>query len=149
MKKIAAVLLLIGLAISGKSSFAEQSSQEINKEVVTQFYQKAINEKDFSAAEIYMGPWYIQHNPLAKDGIEGFKQYIDYLKQTYPQSHSDIKRIMAEGDYVILHVHSIKEPGTKGQAVVDIFRLENNKIVEHWDVIQAIPEGSANSNGMF
>lgn len=96
-----------------------------------------------------MGPWYIQHNPLANDGIDGFKQYLDYLKSTYPQSHSEIKRVMAEGDYVILHVHSIKEPGTRGQAIVDIFRLENNKIVEHWDVIQNIPDQAANSNGMF
>ncbi|MGQ3888822.1 nuclear transport factor 2 family protein [Legionella sp. CNM-1927-20] len=149
MKKVAAIFLLIVFAIHAKANFAGLSPQEINKEVVTQFYQKALNEKDFPAAEVYMGPWYIQHNPLAKDGIEGFKQYIDYLKQTYPQSHSEIKRILAEGDYVILHVHSIKEPGTKGQAIVDIFRLENNKIVEHWDVIQTIPEESANSNGMF
>ncbi|MDX1838387.1 polyketide cyclase [Legionella taurinensis] len=142
--------ITLALCLAASSlAFAAKNEQEMNKDVVTRFYQKAINDKDFAAAETYMGPWYIQHNPLAKDGIEGFKQYVDYLKSTYPESHSEIKRVLAEGDYVILHVHSIKEPGTRGQAIIDIFRLENNKIVEHWDVVQNIPENAANSNGMF
>lgn len=122
---------------------------EKNKEVVKIFYQKALNEKDFSAAQPYLGDWYIQHNPLAKDGAEGFRDFLEYLKTTYPQSHSEIKQVFAEGDYVILHVHSVKEPGTRGAAIIDIFRLENSRIVEHWDVIQPIPEQSANGNGMF
>jgi predicted SnoaL-like aldol condensation-catalyzing enzyme len=149
MKKIALSVLTYGLLTCGNICFAGDTNQDINKKVVTQFYQTAINDKNFSAAEQYLGAWYIQHNPRASDGIDGFKQFIEYLKNTYPQSHSEIKRVMAEGDYVILHVHSIKEPGTLGQAIIDIFRLENNKIVEHWDVIQDIPKESANSNGMF
>ncbi|MDP1602139.1 MAG: ester cyclase [Legionella sp.] len=149
MKKLLLSVIVCGLCLFNSLSFASESSVELNKEVVTQFYQKAINDKNFEAAHEYLGPWYIQHNPLAKDGIDGFKLFIDYLKSTYPQSHSEIKRVMADGDYVILHVHSTKIPGTPGQAIVDIFRLENNKIVEHWDVIQTIPAESANDNGMF
>jgi predicted SnoaL-like aldol condensation-catalyzing enzyme len=149
MKKILLSLLAYGFMISTTVCFAAGSEQEINKQVVTEFYQAAINDKNFATAEIYLGSWYIQHNPGAQDGIEGFKQFIEYLKNTYPQSHSEIKRIMAENDYVILHVHSIKVPGTRGQAIIDIFRLERNKIVEHWDVIQDIPDNPANSNGMF
>lgn len=149
MKKMVITLLTYVLVSSANVGFAAESEQEINKKVVTQFYQNALNDKNFTAAEPYLGPWYIQHNPLAQDGIDGFKQFIEYLKSTYPQSHSEIKRIIAEGDYVILHVHSIKEPGTRGQAIIDIFRLEHNKIVEHWDVIQEIPAESANNNGMF
>ena len=60
-----------------------------------------------------------------------------------------LKRIFADGDYVIVHVHAVREPGTRGNAIIDIFRLEDGKVVEHWDVIQPIPEKSANDNGMF
>ncbi|MCW8398601.1 ester cyclase [Legionella sp. PATHC038] len=148
MKKILLSLITGGLLIHSISGVAG-SLQETNKHIVSQFYQKALNEKDFDAAQNYLGAWYIQHNPMAQDGIEGLKNYINYLKNTYPQSHSEIKRILADGDYVIVHVHSVLEPGTKGRAIMDIFRLENNKIYEHWDVIQSIPAESANSNGMF
>ena len=74
---------------------------------------------------------------------------VTFLKEKFPNSRSEIKRAWAEGDYVILHVHSVREPGQRGRAIVDIFRLENGKIVEHWDVIQDVPEKSANDNTMF
>ncbi|MBN9228480.1 MULTISPECIES: ester cyclase [Legionella] len=148
MKKILMSLITGSLLIHSIAAVAG-AIQEANKQIVTQFYQKALNEKDFDAAQNYLGAWYIQHNPLAQDGIDGLKNYINYLKKTYPQSHSEIKRILADGDYVIVHVHSVLEPGTQGRAIVDIFRLENNKIYEHWDVIQPIPAEAANSNGMF
>ena len=122
---------------------------EANKKNVVAFYEKAINEKDFDAASKYLGSRYIQHNPTAPDGAEGLKGFIGFLKSKFPGSRSEIKRVFAEGDYVILHVHAVREPGTRGRAIVDIFRLENGKIVEHWDVAQDVPEKPANSNGMF
>ena len=88
-------------------------------------------------------------NPGAPDGIEGFKAFIAMRKEKTPNAKSEIKRAFAEGDYVILHVHSVRAPDERGVAIVDIFRLENGKIVEHWDVVQSIPEKTANSNGMF
>ena len=96
-----------------------------------------------------MGPRYTQHNPNAADGPEGFKRFIEFLREKFPNAHSEIKKVFADGDYVILHVHAGREPGTRGNAIVDIFKLENGKIVEHWDVIQPIPEQAANNNGMF
>lgn len=146
MKKIIGILTVYSVMFT--AAFAG-AIQEKNKQIVTAFYQKAVNEKNFNAAKEYLGPWYIQHNPTVKDGVEGFKQFIDYLKVTFPELHGDIKRVIADDDKVILHVHSIAEPGTRGRAIIDIFRLENGKIVEHWDVIQAIPAESANGNGMF
>lgn len=122
---------------------------ETNNKIVIDFYDKALNQKDFKAAAKYFGPHYIQHNPSAPDGIEGLKGLVTFLKEKFPNSRSEIKRAWAEGDYVILHVHSVREPGQRGRAIVDIFRLENGKIVEHWDVIQDIPEKAANNNGMF
>ncbi len=149
MKKYLLPLITVSLIGTYCTSFASSAQEEANKQLVTQFYQKAINERDFPAAESYLGPWYTQHNPLAQDGVEGFRAYIDYMKTAYPQSHSEIKRVVAEGDLVILHVHSVLEPGSSGSAVIDMFRVENNKIVEHWDVIQDIPAQSENGNGMF
>ncbi len=122
---------------------------ETNKKNVVAFYEQAINKKDFEAASKYLGSRYIQHNPVAPDGPEGLKGFIGFLKSKFPDSKSEIKRVFAEGDYVILHVHAVREPGTRGRAIVDIFRLENGRIVEHWDVAQDVPEKAANSNGMF
>ena len=120
-----------------------------NKKNVVEFYEKAINQKDFDAASKHLGSRYIQHNPVAADGPEGLKAFIGFLRDKFPNSKSEIKRVFAEGDYVILHVHAVREPGTRGRAIVDIFRLENGKIVEHWDVAQDIPEKMPHNNGMF
>jgi predicted SnoaL-like aldol condensation-catalyzing enzyme len=113
------------------------------------FYEKGLNQKDFEAASKYFGSRYTQHNPRAADGPEGFRAFLQFLREKFPQSRSEIKRVFADGDYVILHVHAVREPGTRGVAIVDIFKLENGKIVEHWDVVQEIPEQAANPNGMF
>ena len=122
---------------------------ERNKRFVAEFYDIIINQKDYEKAKAYMGPNYRQHNPLVKDNPEGLHEFIDFLRTNAPQAHSEIIRCFAEGDYVILHVHSIRQPGTRGRAIIEIFRLENGLIDEHWDVIQEIPADSANPNGMF
>jgi predicted SnoaL-like aldol condensation-catalyzing enzyme len=122
---------------------------EANKKIVVDFYEKGLNQKDYDAAAKYFGPRYVQHNPGAANGPEGFKRLVDLLKEKFPNSHSEIKRVIAEGDLVVLHVHSKRDPADRGRAIVDIFKVENGKIVEHWDVIQDIPEKSANDNTMF
>ncbi|MGE5172316.1 MAG: nuclear transport factor 2 family protein [Betaproteobacteria bacterium] len=144
------ILLAAGMAVlSGPAFGSEGKRQEENKRVVLAFYEKGINQKDFGAASPYLGPRYIQHNQRAADGVEGFRAFIKFLREQYPASRSEIKRVFADGDYVILHVHAVRVPGTRGLAVVDIFRLENGKIVEHWDVHEEILEKAANENGMF
>ena len=125
------------------------SSLEANKKAVQEFYDFVINKKDFESARKYMGDRYKQHNPLVADRPEGLKEFIEFLKKNFPDARSEIKRVFADGDYVILHVHSIRPPNMRGRAIVEIFRLENGTIDEHWDVIQEIPEESANPNGMF
>lgn len=150
MKKIISIFTAFALVLVMQVSHAYSDPQlEINKQHVIEFYDKAINQKDFEAASKYLGSRYTQHNPTAADGPEGLKAFIQFLRDTYPNAHSEIKRVFAEGDYVILHVHSIREPGTRGRAIFDLFKLENGKIVEHWDTVQDIPEKSANPNGMF
>jgi predicted SnoaL-like aldol condensation-catalyzing enzyme len=137
---------LIGLTLMSPAFAADT---EANKKAMLEFYEAGLNKKDFDAASKYFGPKYIQHNPGAPDGIEGFKSFLGFLRDKFPNSHSEIKKAFADGDYVILHVHAVREPGTRGRAIVDIFRLENGKIVEHWDVAQDIPETMPHSNGMF
>jgi predicted SnoaL-like aldol condensation-catalyzing enzyme len=122
---------------------------ETNKKNAQEFYDFLINKKDFDSARKYMGNRYKQHNPLVADGPEGLKTFCEFLKTNFPKAHSEIKRVFADGDYVILHVHSTRIPGTRGRAIIEIFRLEGGKIDEHWDTIQEIPETSANPNGMF
>ena len=141
-----ALILLTG-GCAGNPPASDRLEQ--NKRTVLDFYDKGLNQKDFEAASRHFGDRYVQHNPNAADGPAGFKGFVQFLKDKFPQSRSEVKRSFAEGDYVIVHVHAVREPGTRGSAIVDIFRLENGKIVEHWDVVQPIPEKSANSNGMF
>jgi len=98
-----------------------------------------------------VGDQYILHNPDAVDGPEGFRKSIAFLRDRHPQSNSEIKASFVDDDddHVILHVHAVRAPGPRGTAIIDIFCLQDGKIVEHWGAVQPIPETSANSNTMF
>ncbi len=144
------LLAAVVIALAPAAAYAADAAQmEENKKVVAEFYEAAINQKNFEAAAKFLGPRYIQHNPSAADGPQGLKAFINFLREKFPDAHSVVKRVFADGDYVIQHVHSVRTPGTRGSAIVNIFKLENGKIVEHWDVIQEIPEKTANPNTMF
>jgi predicted SnoaL-like aldol condensation-catalyzing enzyme len=144
---VIATMLLLPAATG--SALAADAKQEANRKVVLEFYDKGLNQKDADAAIAYMGDRYVQHNPNAADGPEGFRKFIAFLREKFPNSRSEIKRSFVDGDYVILHVHAVREPGTRGNAIIDIFKLENGKIVEHWDAVQPIPEKAMNNNTMF
>ena len=140
---------LAAVALPGLPAGAQSPELEANKRVAIEFYEAAINRKDFDAAAAYLGPRYIQHNPSAPDGAEGLRSFIEFLKANHPNQRGEIKRVIAEDDLVMLHVHSTRDDGTPGRAIVDIYRIEDGKVVEHWDVIQEIPEQAQNDNGMF
>jgi predicted SnoaL-like aldol condensation-catalyzing enzyme len=144
---IAASILMLSLGNGAASAASAQ--EEANRTVVLAFYEKGLNQKDADAALAHVGDRYVQHNPNAADGPDGFRKFIGFLREKFPNSHSEIKRSFVDGDYVTLHVHAVREPGTRGNAIVDIFKLENGKIIEHWDVVQPIPENPANNNTMF
>ena len=92
---------------------------------------------------------YTQHNPDVPDGKAPFVGYFSGFFKENPQSRARIVRSATDGDLVYLHVHSTNGPEDRGQAVVDIFRVDDGVIVEHWDVIQDVPAESANDNTMF
>ncbi len=144
---VAAAVLALAAAPADAASKGEM---ERNKKNVIAFYDAAINKKDFEVAKKYFGAQYKQHNPSAADGPEGLKGFIAFLKDKFPNSKSEFKRVFADGDYVIVHVHAVREPGTRGFSIIDIFRLDSKgKIIEHWDVLQAVPDTAANNNTMF
>lgn len=147
--KISHLLATCTLALVSLTTQAAGPSTESNKRIVLDFYEAALVRQDVDAAVKFIGPTYIQHNPTAPDGVEGLKGFIKFLKEKYPNRKGEIKRVIAEGDLVVLHVHSKSTPEDRGSAIMDIFRLDNGKIVEHWDVIQPIPEKAANPNSMF
>jgi predicted SnoaL-like aldol condensation-catalyzing enzyme len=144
-----ALLAAVALLLARPVLAADTPQMEENKKTVRALYEAVLNKKDFDEASKYLGSKYIQHNPNAADGPDGLKGFIGFLKDKFPNNRSEIKRIFADGDYVIVHVHAVREPGTRGNAIIDIFRLENGKVVEHWDAVQPIPEKAANDNGMF
>ncbi|MET4783616.1 ester cyclase [Glaciihabitans sp. UYNi722] len=122
---------------------------EENKRIVVDYYQTAFAGNPEKAIADHFGDHYIQHNPDAEDGPEAFIGFVNWLRGEFPNLMLEIKRVLAEGDLVVTHSHLILEPGKPGRALADFFRLENGKVIEHWDVIQDIPQNPANKNGMF
>ena len=119
------------------------------RDIVVNFYNAALNEKNPEKAVSFLGDKYIQHNPHVPDGIEGFVKFIKFRRDKFPGARNEIKRVIAEGDLVVLHC-SQEWPGDGPWAGIDIFRFdEQGRIVEHWDVLQRVPETSSNDNGMF
>lgn len=120
-----------------------------NKQTVVAYLEQALNQKKpAEAADAYLGPDYIQHNPQVADGAEAFVGFVTGFTQQFPDLHLDIRRVIAEGDLVVTHGLLTVAPGDRGTAVMDLFRLEDGKIVEHWDVLQPVPEDAANANAM-
>jgi predicted SnoaL-like aldol condensation-catalyzing enzyme len=126
------------------------SDLERNKKTVVAFFTRAFNDHEpADAVAKYVGSQYIQHNPDTPDGAAAFVESTKKLIAQNPELSVEIKRVIAEGDLVVTHDLVRRGPDDRGFAGIDIFRLDNGKIIEHWDARQPVPDKTANSNTMF
>ncbi|WP_321875509.1 nuclear transport factor 2 family protein [Burkholderia cenocepacia] len=151
-RAVAAFVLLAAssaAALAAGPATRDLAAEEANRQLVLTFYDRFFNRHEAVEAAAVVADDYKQHNPHVPDGKQPFVSYFVGAFQKNPASRARIVRSAADGDLVYLHVHATERPGDRGEAVVDIFRVKDGKTVEHWDVIQPVPETSANRNTMF
>jgi len=163
MKIFKAILFIAGVSLFAMASCNNADTQaklatadslskqatvlSLNKKMVAEFYQEFFGDKDISALDRYVAPNYIQHNPALPDGREALKQGATIWFKGAPKTKVDIQHLSADGDLVYIHLKT--KMGDKTNSVIDIFRIADGKIAEHWDVIQEVPAKSANAHPMF
>jgi predicted SnoaL-like aldol condensation-catalyzing enzyme len=125
------------------------SEEETNLALVLAMFESVLNPMDSAAVDRFISPAYIQHNPLAEPGREGLKKFLDVIREQTPGAVHDVKRAFVDGDHVIVHYHVRRWPGDNGWAVIDIFRIEDGLIAEHWDVMQDVVAGGPNPLAPF
>jgi len=120
------------------------------KSAAIEFLDIAFNQGEpEEAVSKYVGASYVQHNPQVPDGADALIEFVRNFRKQFPEMRLETMRAVSEDGMVVTHSHLTLTPGEPGLAIADLFRFEGDKVVEHWDVIQNIPEKSANSNGMF
>ncbi len=118
-------------------------------DLVVEMYNQVLVPFDSSKVDRYISPDYVQHSSLAPPGRDALKQFLDMIRVQSPDASTQIKRTFVDGDHVICHVHVKRHAGDPGLAVVDIFRVEGQYIVEHWDVLMEVPAKPVNPLSMF
>jgi predicted SnoaL-like aldol condensation-catalyzing enzyme len=142
-----AAALCAGLAVAPAFGGSESdANKQLVKDAVIMLF---IDHKVDQAVDTYFAPDYIQHNPLVPTGSAPMRAFFKQFYAGNPTATIEISHVIADGDLVAVHYRTKVSAEDRGAAVVDIFRVANGKIVEHWDVYEPVPEKSANSNGMF
>ena len=125
------------------------AKEEANLKLVLDMFEAVLSPMDSGAVDRFIAPGYIQHNQIAEPGRDGLKRFLDTIRAETPEAVHDIKRAFVDGDHVTVHYHVRRWPGDSGWAVIDIFRVEDGLIAEHWDVMQDVAPGGPNPNSPF
>ena len=125
------------------------AAEEANLALVMDMFAHVLNPMDSAAVDRFIAPGYIQHNQSAQPGREGLKTFLDMIRDATPDAVHDVQRAFVDGDHVTVHYHVRRWPDDLGWAVIDIFRIEDGMIAEHWDVMQDVVEGGPNPVGPF
>jgi predicted SnoaL-like aldol condensation-catalyzing enzyme len=120
-----------------------------NLQLVLDMFAAVLNPMDSAAVDRFIAPGYLQHNQAAEPGREGLKRFLDMIRAATPEAVHDVKRAFVDGDHVTVHYNVRRWPGDLGWAVMDIFRIEDGMIAEHWDVMQDVVEGGPNPASPF
>ncbi|MBA1142347.1 MULTISPECIES: nuclear transport factor 2 family protein [Mesorhizobium] len=161
-KTIFASIFLVTASVAGLAVpvYAQDATQtqivqdyelaQANKALVTKAFQELFGDHDLTALDRYWATDYIQHNPSISDGREAVKTFFESLGiLTWPKQQVKFERVIAEGDLVMLQTVQPALENSPATVIVDIFRVEKGKIVEHWDVIQPVPAEATNQRPMY
>ena len=123
--------------------------EEANLKLVLEMFEHVLNPMDSAAVDRFISLDYIQHNQMVEPGVASLKAFLDAIRSETPKAVHEVKRAFVDGDHVTVHYHVRRWPGDTGWAVIDIFRVEDGLIAEHWDVMQAVTEDGPNPNSPF
>lgn len=125
------------------------AEETANLQLVLDMFAEVLNPMDSGAVDRFIAEDYIQHNQAVEPGREPLKAFLDTIRESTPEAVHDVKRAFVDGDHVTVHYHVRRWPGDLGWAVIDIFRIEDGKVKEHWDVMQDVVDGGPNPNSPF
>jgi predicted SnoaL-like aldol condensation-catalyzing enzyme len=128
---------------------SHSAEEQANLDLVLAMFRDMLNPMDSGAVDRFIAEDYIQHNQSVAPGRQPLKDFLDMIRERTPQAVHDVKRAFVDGAHVVVHYHVRRWPDDLGWAVIDIFRVENGKVAEHWDVMQDVAEGGPNPNSMF
>lgn len=133
---------------NGQSRATSTQTAAANKALVLTFVDQLFNKADLSVIDRDTDG-YVQHNPSVADGPEGLRQLVVFLHGLFPDSHTSVQRVIAQGDLVLLQDKVVSVPGTAGQSIIDIYRVDGGKIVEHWDNLSPVLTTTASGHDQF
>ena len=128
---------------------AYSETEARNLEIATAMYHEMLMKFDSRHVDKYIAEGYIQHSTAASEGREGLRAFLDNRNEGFPEVDIRIKASFADGDFTIFHIHTVRHPGDPGMNIVDIFRMKDGMVQEHWEVLQEIPETLPHGNGVF